>query len=99
MNNEEKENNQTLTILAAGEGKIRLYSLEGLSRETGVDIEIVSLYIRMGLISPCDSPHGEDLFNDDAVFLLKQFERLRLEYRMGFQAIIRFYRIFKALQK
>ncbi|ACD82999.1 MerR family transcriptional regulator [Candidatus Methylacidiphilum infernorum] len=97
MKVQEKENNQALSILVAGEGKIRVYSLETLSRETGIDTEIIAIYLRMGLIRPCEYSHNDLLFNDDTVFLLKQFERLRLEYKMGFQAIRRFYRILKAL--
>ncbi|TFE70452.1 transcriptional regulator [Methylacidiphilum sp. Yel] len=102
MNPKEKTNDQnllSLSILGTGEGKLRLYSLEALSKETGIDLEIVSLYLHLGLITPWETVHDKLYFNDDAVFLLKQFERLRLEHRMGFKALRSFYRMFKTLQK
>ncbi|WP_020494317.1 hypothetical protein [Verrucomicrobium sp. 3C] len=63
------------------------YSAAELAEFAKVHPEMVLCYWRLGLIRAAEQEQQDPLFDDDALFLLKQMEQLRKEYSLSLRAL------------
>ena len=88
MNDADKSEKYSLTLIRVRMASPATYSLETVARLTGVHPEMVRYYCRLGLLGEARSrAEAEPIFDDDALYELRQFEAYRRHHGVDRQTM------------